>query len=273
MECCLFAEACCKQRLHGPLTAQRTWLLPHASPDLRSRKGIFFTLSQEESPPQSAGLQEETSSLQPLKNRLNESAVPHQHNLVYINVVLVITIMYVIKRQDNMLPTRLLRGHNLVITIADTRVLKTCQEEKPQMTRKEALSRTTDIAAANFRQEMKKHADCLIPELRGQEAKYWATPMLQQQGIKATTPGGWWLTLACSSEQSAGKLKRIDDNKRSMSDCTARYKDEVQLHTAIQPAVYCKLALVMARNTGHFETVKVHQTDVFDHGSEDLPDA
>ena len=65
-------------------------------------------------------LQEETSSLQPLKNRLNESAVPHQHNLVYINVVLVITIMYVIKRQDNMLPTRLLRGHNLVSTIADT---------------------------------------------------------------------------------------------------------------------------------------------------------
>ena len=106
-------------------------------------------------------LQEETSSLQPLKNRLNESAVPHQHNLVYINVVLVITIMYVIKRQDNMLPTRLLRGHNLVSTIADTRVLKTCQEEKPQMTREESLSKSHRHSRSKLSAKSDKYADFL----------------------------------------------------------------------------------------------------------------
>ena len=62
-------------------------------------------------------LQEMSRRLQPLQNRLKMSAVPHQHYLVDINVALVITIMYLIKWQDNMLPTRLLQGHNLVSTI------------------------------------------------------------------------------------------------------------------------------------------------------------
>ena len=42
------------------------------------------------------------------------SAVPHQHNLGDINVALVITIMYLIRWQDNMLPARLLQGHKLM---------------------------------------------------------------------------------------------------------------------------------------------------------------
>ena len=78
---------------------------------LRGQRRVFIQI-----------LKEMTSRLQPLKNRLKKSAVPHQHNLVDINVALVITIMYLIKWQDNMLPTRLLQGHNLVSTIAATKV-------------------------------------------------------------------------------------------------------------------------------------------------------
>ena len=63
------------------------------------------------------------------------SAVPHQHNLGDISVALVITIMYLIRWQNNMLPARLLQGHNLVSTIAATGAFEKFQEEKPPMTR------------------------------------------------------------------------------------------------------------------------------------------
>ena len=46
------------------LAAQRAWLLPHAGADLRFRKGIFFTLFQEEFSPQGARLHvDETSDV------------------------------------------------------------------------------------------------------------------------------------------------------------------------------------------------------------------
>ena len=63
-------------------------------------------------------LQEMTSRWQPLQDQLKMSTVPHQHNLVDINVALVITIMYLFMRQDNMLPARLLQSHNWANTSA-----------------------------------------------------------------------------------------------------------------------------------------------------------
>ena len=82
-------------------------------------------------------LQEMYRRLQPLLEQLKMSAVPHQHYLVDISVALVITTIYLTKWQDNMLPTRLLQGHNLVSTIAG--VLEELQEEKPLTTREELL--------------------------------------------------------------------------------------------------------------------------------------
>ena len=72
-----------------------------------------------------------------MQKRIKMSAVPHPHYLVNTSVTLVITIMYLNKWQDNMLPTRLLQGHNLVSTIAG--VLEKPQEEEPLMTREELL--------------------------------------------------------------------------------------------------------------------------------------
>ena len=66
-------------------------------------------------------------------------AVPHQHKLVGINVVLAITTVCLIMWQANMLPTRLLQGHNLASTITATGIFGEVQEEKPSMTREELL--------------------------------------------------------------------------------------------------------------------------------------
>ena len=75
-------------------------------------------------------VQEMTSRSQPQQNRLKMSAVPHQHNLGDINVALVITIMFLIRWQDNMLPTRLLQSHNLVSTIAATGAFEKFQSHR-----------------------------------------------------------------------------------------------------------------------------------------------
>ncbi len=73
------------------------------------------------------------------------SAVPHQHNLGDINVALVITIMFLIRWQDNMLPTRLLQSHNLVGTIAATGAFEKFQEEKPPMNREKSCSEWAEL--------------------------------------------------------------------------------------------------------------------------------
>ena len=70
--------------------------------------------------------------------------------------------------------------------------------------------------------------------------------MLRQQEIYAMFPDGWCPTPAFSIKAS-GKLRRSSDAKIGMSKGTARYEEGVQLHTALQPAVYCKLSLAMAR--------------------------
>ena len=58
-------------------------------------------------------LAEMTRILQPLQRQLRRCAVPHQHKLVDINVVLAITTVCLIMWQASMPPTRFLQGHNL----------------------------------------------------------------------------------------------------------------------------------------------------------------
>ena len=84
--------------------------------------------------------QEMTSRSQPMQNRWKMSTVPHQHNLVDINVALVITIMNLIMRQDDVLPVRLLQSHNWVNNTAATGVFEKFQEGRPPMTRKRNCS-------------------------------------------------------------------------------------------------------------------------------------
>ena len=90
---------------------------------------------------------------------------------------------------------------------------------------------------------MDRHDDCLFQKLPGGGNERVATSILQQQEIDAVLSNGWCPAPALSVKQAAGKLRRIDDTKESMSDRTAKYEERVQLHTALQPAVCCKIAL------------------------------
>ena len=101
-----------------------SWLPPSTRwPSLKTRCSSATWSAQNRASPRgqkrvlTQTLQEMTSRSQPLQNRLKMSAVPHQHNLGDINVALVITIMYLIRWQNNMLPARLLQGHKLVSTM------------------------------------------------------------------------------------------------------------------------------------------------------------
>ena len=84
-------------------------------------------------------LAEMTRRLQPLQRQLKRCAVPHQHKLVDINVVMTSTTVCLIMWQANMLPTKLLQGHNLASTISTTGIFGEVQEEKPSMSREESF--------------------------------------------------------------------------------------------------------------------------------------
>ena len=184
--------------------------------------------------------------LQPLQKQMKMSAVPHPHYLVDTSVTLVITIMYLTKWQDNMLPTRLLQGHNLVSTIAG--VVEKLQEEKPLMTREELLGGDhRQNLIKDFRQaKMDKHADFLFQSCLEKQAKERATPMLQKQEVDATLLDGW-----CQRQPSASSRRRATvahrRRQRSMSNRAAEYEKRVQLHAALQSAVHCKQILAVAK--------------------------
>ena len=59
-------------------------------------------------------------------------------------------------------------------------------------------------------------------------------------------PDGWCKAPAFRIKAS-GKLRRSNDAKIGMSKGTAKYEERVRLHMALQPAVYCKLSLAMAK--------------------------
>ena len=160
-------------------------------------------------------LQETTSRWQPLQDQLKMSTVPHQHNLVDINVALVITIMYLFIRQDNMLPARLLQSHNWADTRAATGAFVKFQGDKPPMTREGNCSsnKHRQSFSEDFRQAL--ISGPLLQSCLEEEAKGWATSAMQQQQIDATLPNGRCPAPAFSIKQAASKLRRIDDTREA----------------------------------------------------------
>ena len=134
-------------------------------------------------------------------------------------------------------------------------VLEELQEEKPLMTREELLgSNHRQNLIKDFRQaKMDKHADFLFQSCLEKQAKERATPILQKQEVDATLLDGW-----CQRQPSASSRRRATvahrRRQRSMSNRAAEYEKRVQLHTALQSAVYCKQTLAVAKDTGHFGT-------------------
>ena len=84
-------------------------------------------------------------------------------------------------------------------------------------------------------------------------------------------------TPAFSIEQALGKLEEEEEvhrrrrEKHEQSHC--QDEERVHMHTAFQPAVYCKLSLALAKNAGHFKTGEEQRAESFEHGGEDLTDA
>ena len=59
--------------------------------------------------------------------------------------------------------------------------------------------------------------------------------------------------------------------KHEQSHC--QDEERVQMHTTLQPAVYCELALALAEDAGHFKTEEEYRAECFEHGGEEFTDA
>ena len=77
-----------------------------------------------------------------------------------------------------------------------------------------------------------------------------------------------WLVPTPALGKQASGTEAQRQRQRSMSNRAAEYEERVQLHTALQSAVYCKLALTLAKDTDHFGTEE-GQLTVLRHGGED----
>ena len=164
--------------------------------------------------------QETTSRWQPPQDQLKMSTVPHRHNLVDINVALVITIMHLFMKQDNMLPARLLQSHNWAYTSAASGVSGKFQEEKPPMTRErqrptQAESHWSPLASRDRRSP--------TPEFLGKKRQIG--PPRRCSNSKQCGASSWMVPSASlQHQQAAGKLKRINE-ARGMSDRTASTRE------------------------------------------------
>ena len=146
-------------------------------------------------------------------------AVPHPHCLGDISVALVITVMYVNKWQDHILPARLLQDHNVLSTLQT--FLKN-PGRRATVTREELLGSTTDRSSLDCKDKMDKHANFVSRTARRSK----------QRGSHADA--------APSRRRPTVAHRR---RQRSTSNRSAEYEKRVQLHTALQSAVYCKQTL------------------------------
>ena len=83
----------------------------------------------------------------------------------------------------------------------------------------------------------------------------------------------WWVpTPTFGIKQTSGKLRRIDDAERSMSNHNARAKRgcTCALHSNLQ---YMQTGTRFGQNVGHFKAEVEQRAESFEHGGEDLTDA
>ena len=115
------------------------------------------------------------------------SAVPHPHYLGDISVALVITVMYLNKWQDHILPARLLQDHNVLSTLQT--FLKN-PGRRATVTREELLCSTTDRSSLDCRTRWTS-TPISFPELPEGASRGGATPMLQKQESNAAFLDAW----------------------------------------------------------------------------------
>ena len=149
-------------------------------------------------------LQELCSGMQPPQEELKMEAVPHQHNFTDTNAALAIISMCLIEWPANILPTRIPQG-----------VFEEFQEEIPLATREELRSNNhSQGLTEDFDRPAWTSTLASWSRLPGEDARGWATPILQQQEL---IRGPQWLVLmpALSIEQASDKPRRIDDAERA----------------------------------------------------------
>ena len=101
-----------------------------------------------------------------------------------------------------------------------------------------------------------------------QEQSRWASHFLTEEQVHEMFPQGWCPTPAFVHEQACGKLRRIDNAKAGGSNFGTAFAEQISMSTAMQPAIYAKLALSEADLQG--DTL---DDDQLEHGNEDQPDA
>ena len=135
------------------------------------------------------------------------------------------------------MPPRLLQGHNWAYTSAASGVSGKFQEEKPPMTRErqrptQAESHWSPLASRDRRSP--------TPEFLGKKRQIG--PPRRCSSSKQCGASSWMVPSASlQHQQAAGKLKRINEAEGTSDRAASTRK--VQLHAALQPAVYCSWCL------------------------------
>ena len=215
-------------------------------------------------------LQELARRTAPLHTHMKRQATANRVKLIDIHVGFVLAVMFIIGWKDHELPSRLLMGHAVVGPIPATGVFESKTTDEQVMTVAELVSKShrADVIAAFQQKPVSEHRQFIVDSCVKEAERGWASGFLTESEVDLMFPDGWCPTPAFVHEQSCGKLRRIDDAKAGGGNSTTTYAEQIRMTTAMQPAVYARLAMSIADS---------QSTDFLDdelqHGNEDQPDA
>ena len=158
------------------------------------------------------------------------SAVPHPHCLGDISVALVITVMYVNKWQDHILPARLLQDHNVLSTLQT--FLKN-PGRSATVTREELLGSTTDRSSLDCGQDGQarqfRFQNCPKEQAEGEPRRCCRS----RKAMRRSSMRG---DIATPQQQQSSTLWRTDEAKKSMSIRAADMEGgcNCTLHSSLQ---------------------------------------
>ena len=185
-----------------------------------------------------------------------------------VNIVFIAILIIIMRWPDRKLPRRFVIGFNIAGRVEESGVF-------PKQV--SGIGMSTDILLQRHEQRLRewgrqppdKHVEFLVKCCRKDTSRGFGTELLTKTQLDTKFgKKGWCSNPRFSIEQSSGKIRPIDDGKRSGINDATSFEEKLCLCSALQPCIGARL--IIEESAGSKDLVVSHPLE---SGGEDLPDA